>query len=104
MLPEAVMLVFTSNPLSGAIDAVTLPLAILDKFNPVITDAGILVNPDPSPLNPPPALIPPEAVILVTVAIEPDFSISNTDVLSVPPTKNLTPPISLLYWSQISLH
>ena len=41
--------VLICNPLSGEIDAVALPLAILDKFNPVIPDAGILVKPDPSP-------------------------------------------------------
>ena len=47
------MFVFTSNPLLGAIDAVTLPLAIRDKFKPVIPDAGILVNPEPLPSKDP---------------------------------------------------
>ena len=46
-------LVLTTNPKLGDIDAVAEPLAILDKFNPVIPEAGILVNPEPSPSNEP---------------------------------------------------
>ena len=38
-----------SNPLLGDIDAVADPLAIWDKFNPTIPDAGISVNPLPLP-------------------------------------------------------
>ena len=37
----------------GATDAVTDPVAILDKFKPTIPDAGTLVNPPPSPSNDP---------------------------------------------------
>ena len=41
--------VFNTNPKLGDIDAVAEPLAICDKFNPTIPDAGILVKPDPLP-------------------------------------------------------
>ena len=44
---------FITKPLFGDMDAVTLPLAICDKFNPVIPLEGILYNPLPSPLNEP---------------------------------------------------
>ena len=45
--------VFTLNPKSGAIEAVTEPLAIWDKFKPTIPEAGTFVNPPPSPANEP---------------------------------------------------
>ena len=34
-------------------DAVTVPVAIWDRFKPTTPDAGTLVNPDPSPENDP---------------------------------------------------
>ena len=43
------MFVFTVNPLSGAIEAVAEPLAILDRFKPTIPEAGTFVRPLPSP-------------------------------------------------------
>ena len=43
---------FTLNPF-GDTDAVTEPVAIWAKFNPVIPLAGILYMPFPSPLNEP---------------------------------------------------
>ena len=45
--------VFNTNPKLGDIDAVAEPLAICDKFNPTIPDAGIFVRPDPLPSKDP---------------------------------------------------
>mgnify|MGYP001319858005 FL=1 len=50
---DAVKLVFINNPPFGEIDAVADPDAILDKFNPVIPDAGMFSKPDPFPMNEP---------------------------------------------------
>jgi hypothetical protein len=49
----AVTFVFTSSPLSGEIDADTLPDVIWLRFNPTMPEAGILYSPDPSPVNEP---------------------------------------------------
>ena len=49
-LPFKVEIVFTSNPLSGATDAVAEPLAILNDSS-VSADNGISNNPAPLPLN-----------------------------------------------------
>ena len=46
-------MVFILNPVFGLIDAVTLPLAILDKSKPTILLADISVNPLPFPKNEP---------------------------------------------------
>jgi len=45
------MLVLTSKPLSGDIEALTLPLVILFNSKPVTPLAGILYKPEPSPIN-----------------------------------------------------
>ena len=58
---------FTKNPLSGATDAVTLPLAILLISN-ANADSGISNNPAPLPLNKP---LPEGMNILPLTFIEP---------------------------------
>ena len=52
-LPIIVELELTLKPNAGLTDAVTLPEAICDKFNPTIPVAGMFVNPDPFPWNDP---------------------------------------------------
>ena len=47
----AVMFVLTSNPNASEIDADTLPDTICDKFSPMIADAGISCNCEPSPVK-----------------------------------------------------
>jgi hypothetical protein len=49
VLPEMVELVFTTNPKLGEIDAVALPDAILERFNPTIPEAGMLKSCAPDP-------------------------------------------------------
>ena len=51
--PVIVVSVFISKPLSGDIEALTLPLTILFKLSPVTPLAGIFVNWLPSPINEP---------------------------------------------------
>ena len=51
--PVIVVFVFTLNPVVGLIEAVALPLAIWDKFNPTMLEADIFVNPLPLPWNEP---------------------------------------------------
>ena len=41
--------VILNDPVPGDTEADTLPVAIWDKFKPVIPDAGILVKPEPFP-------------------------------------------------------
>lgn len=45
--------VLTSKPLPCDIEAVTLPSAICERFNPVTPDAGMFVKPVASPTNEP---------------------------------------------------
>jgi hypothetical protein len=63
--PVMVVKVFTCNPLSGEILALTLPEEICERFNPVIPEAGILnkfaPEPEKDPVNEV-ALIEPVAI------------------------------------------
>jgi len=52
-VPSIKTSVFISKPLSGDIDALTLPLVILFNCNPVTPLAGMLYKPEPSPINEP---------------------------------------------------
>jgi hypothetical protein len=61
--------VLTIRPLSGAIDAVAEPDAILDKLSPVIPVAGILVRPDPSPVIEPVTSNDPDIEITLSFLI-----------------------------------
>ena len=54
--------VLMCNP-SKSIDAVLLPLLIKFKFNPVTPLAGILYNPEPSPINDA-LIVPPFSTIM----------------------------------------
>ena len=49
--PVMIVFVFILNPSTGEIEAVALPDAICDRFSPTIPDAGMLVNPAPSPVK-----------------------------------------------------
>ena len=51
--PVIVVLVFTTKPPFGEIEAVTEPENIWDKFNPTTLLEEMLINPEPSPLNEP---------------------------------------------------
>jgi hypothetical protein len=61
--PVIDVFVFTLNPVKES-DALTDPVAICDKFNPLTLPAGILVKPLPSPLNEP---------VKTDAVIEPDI-------------------------------
>ena len=49
VLPE----VITNDPVPVETEALIDPVAIWDKFKPVIPEAGIFINPDPSPVKDP---------------------------------------------------
>ena len=49
VLPEIFVFVLTTNPVLGAIEAVALPLAICERFKPVIPEAGIPNKSAPEP-------------------------------------------------------
>ncbi len=53
IIPTTFKSVLTSKPLSGEIDALTLPLVILLRLSPVTPLAGILYKLPPSPINEP---------------------------------------------------
>ena len=63
--PVIPVFVFIWNPEAADIEAVAVVLAICDKFNPTIPDAGIFTSPEPSPKKDPEAC--PAADILYTV-------------------------------------
>ena len=70
--PVTVVFVLTTKPFVGDIEAVELPLAIWDKFNPVTPLAGTLYRLPPSPLNEP---VKNDAVIFPVMKIEPVLTV-----------------------------
>jgi hypothetical protein len=67
MFSNCVLAEVTVNRLAEltSTEAVIEPVAVLDRFNPTIPDAGTLVNPEPLPLNDP--VYDPEEPVLVNI-------------------------------------
>ncbi len=79
--PLIIVLVFTLKPLSGDIDADTLPDDIWDRFRPTIPDAGMSNKLAPEPLNEP--VIPFDTVNdpVICVLLFIDTTLPSSDML-----------------------